>query len=556
MLYKKKRYVTVLNKSFYLLAKIDIHEVQRLIPDENITQNCGDNQYIKFWQEPEAGTRVTESTVIKLHIEDVCGNDTVLEKKLTVQKREDIVNVVALDKDICADEDALHDPRGAANSLSSDEIAYSDGRIWITDFDGSWIRVRTNVLWDFFRGSISDTTVVYSNNDMTYGKRFADAEPLDSAGNAAYARYNLLLRQSQSDTYYFVATDSVSGCSDTAHAYLNVLEKPRVKIESGEWSVCDGDSIPVSGGFAAMFNPCINDMGSPILEEGWMLNGEPYTPGAEILYADGSKLVAAYYATNVCGMTTTLKSLYVSCDGDLPTRADSLVVAGSLANLGLMAEDKLYISDSVKVNVFTHYEPSQVLVTTYPQDKARIWEGDMAQLIYTSPYGQPAVYEWKKVVGEFDAEQGAIYDKEGNLIEGGSGEDDDEVLPNVWAADDTMHLHYSNRISVMPTDSSFYYVVVGNGVCPTVSSNLVSIDVLHRLPTAITPYDKDGMNDDFMRGHRVAIFNRYGQLIYEGNNGWDGTYRGLYADPGVYYYEVYMAGGTVRKGAIEVVKIR
>ena len=58
-----------------------------------------------------------------------------------------------------------------------------------------------------------------------------------------------------------------------------------------------------------------------------------------------------------------------------------------------------------------------------------------------------------------------------------------------------------------------------------------------------------------MRGHHVIIFNRYGQMIHEGNDGWDGTYRGILADPGVYYYSCDMKNGANFKGSIEVVKI-
>jgi gliding motility-associated-like protein len=59
-----------------------------------------------------------------------------------------------------------------------------------------------------------------------------------------------------------------------------------------------------------------------------------------------------------------------------------------------------------------------------------------------------------------------------------------------------------------------------------------------------------------MKGHHVYIFNRYGQEIYEGSDGWDGYYRGVLADPGVYFYEVEMKNGVTHKGSVEVVKIK
>ncbi len=74
------------------------------------------------------------------------------------------------------------------------------------------------------------------------------------------------------------------------------------------------------------------------------------------------------------------------------------------------------------------------------------------------------------------------------------------------------------------------------------------------IPTAFTPHFEDDMNDHFMLGYEVYIYDRYGNLICHSENGWDGTYRGKVATPGVYVYTVFMKDGEIRKGTIEVVK--
>lgn len=108
-----------------------------------------------------------------------------------------------------------------------------------------------------------------------------------------------------------------------------------------------------------------------------------------------------------------------------------------------------------------------------------------------------------------------------------------------------------------PQDTTFYYVTIDDGVCPAAASSLIRVDVLTQLPTAFTPYVKDGLNDIFMERHPVTIFDRYGQKIFEGENGWNGTNKkGARVDPGVYYYSVVMIDGTVMKGTIEVVYLR
>lgn len=58
-----------------------------------------------------------------------------------------------------------------------------------------------------------------------------------------------------------------------------------------------------------------------------------------------------------------------------------------------------------------------------------------------------------------------------------------------------------------------------------------------RIPNAFTP-DGNGKNDFFMKGYHVMIWNRWDQLIYEGDDGWDGTRDGKKVSPGTYFYEL------------------
>lgn len=74
------------------------------------------------------------------------------------------------------------------------------------------------------------------------------------------------------------------------------------------------------------------------------------------------------------------------------------------------------------------------------------------------------------------------------------------------------------------------------------------------IPTAFTPHFKDNLNDQFMPGFEVFIYDRYGNLVCHSDNGWDGTYRGKLATPGVYVYTLVMKDGEHVKGTIEVVK--
>lgn len=49
----------------------------------------------------------------------------------------------------------------------------------------------------------------------------------------------------------------------------------------------------------------------------------------------------------------------------------------------------------------------------------------------------------------------------------------------------------------------------------------------------------DGIHDVFLRGWRIEVFNRNGVLLYEGTEGWDGTYKGVPVGSDTYFYCLY-----------------
>jgi gliding motility-associated-like protein len=49
----------------------------------------------------------------------------------------------------------------------------------------------------------------------------------------------------------------------------------------------------------------------------------------------------------------------------------------------------------------------------------------------------------------------------------------------------------------------------------------------------------DGINDVFMKGYKVVVFDRLGRKLFDGENGWDGTFNGKTLPEDVYYYILY-----------------
>ncbi|MCQ2188682.1 MAG: gliding motility-associated C-terminal domain-containing protein [Paludibacteraceae bacterium] len=99
-----------------------------------------------------------------------------------------------------------------------------------------------------------------------------------------------------------------------------------------------------------------------------------------------------------------------------------------------------------------------------------------------------------------------------------------------------------------------FEVTINNGNCGYRTAESITVDVADYVvvPNVITPYNGNPKNDKFMEGYDVTIFNRYQETVYEGNDGWDATYRGELATPGTYFYIVRKKDGRVLKGTVEV----
>jgi len=89
---------------------------------------------------------------------------------------------------------------------------------------------------------------------------------------------------------------------------------------------------------------------------------------------------------------------------------------------------------------------------------------------------------------------------------------------------------------------SYSKVVKSSERCDdTVITELTFIDV----PNTITP-NGDGINDVFMAGHRVKIYSRNGVLLFEGNDGWNGTYKGNPVSKDTYFYVLFNEDSSLK----------
>ena len=151
-----------------------------------------------------------------------------------------------------------------------------------------------------------------------------------------------------------------------------------------------------------------------------------------------------------------------------------------------------------------------------------------------------------------------------------------DTLIYVWTPAGGLDCPYCPEVVAQPLETTTYQLVVTdlNG-CTATAYTLVQVNTNYSvfIPTAFSP-NGDGLNDVFLLFGSTAveevllfrIFDRWGDFVYEAYNfapnmpefGWDGTYRGKAADPGIYTYfaSVRFVDGTeqVFKGQVHLVR--
>lgn len=147
------------------------------------------------------------------------------------------------------------------------------------------------------------------------------------------------------------------------------------------------------------------------------------------------------------------------------------------------------------------------------------------------------------------------------------------IVGYLWSPAKTLDNRFIPMPEAKPDTTTTYYVEVrdplgcrsGDSVVVTVFYEICEDPEVY-LPTGFTP-NKDGKNDalyvmgdNIMKMH-LMIYDRWGQVVFESNNqkkGWDGTYKGIELEPGVFAYHLYVEciGGASmsKKGNITILK--
>ncbi|MDR2424537.1 MAG: gliding motility-associated C-terminal domain-containing protein [Prevotellaceae bacterium] len=94
----------------------------------------------------------------------------------------------------------------------------------------------------------------------------------------------------------------------------------------------------------------------------------------------------------------------------------------------------------------------------------------------------------------------------------------------------------SGTVSATEDPAEFVVEVATRNGCAERKTYLLKGDV--QTSKMFSP-NGDGINDVFMKGYKITVFDRHGRKLFAGENGWDGTHNGKMMPEDVYYYILY-----------------
>lgn len=375
---------------------------------------------------------------------------------------------------------------------------------------------------------------------------------------------------------YTLQVKGENGCiSDVATETIEQnIVKPEVSIESYITDPVTGNIIPT------IELTCANN---EITLEGTITNADQYAedyPNGEFTYlwSDGATTSSTVAKTPLATSPMEYTLIVTSPNGCLNEVDKAKVTVTenvSAPVLNIESVYKLCPSDTLSVKALSSLLPKTAGVTYKFYDEAGVEIDDFYGVSSENPVSTYYVVgtsengcSSEKVSFDVDFAKNVDFTlttSQTSMLVGGNetlvtivpNEDSEVADTYTWLSNGkdilVEGLEYSANLYL---DTKFE--VTATNRCDT-DTQEASVEVLW--PTAFTPHNGNGKNDDFAKGMHIIVFNRFYTKIFEGPDGWDGTINGTMneseqiAVPGVYYYSVKLPNGEVKKGTVEIVNV-
>jgi gliding motility-associated-like protein len=391
--------------------------------------------------------------------------------------------------------------------------------------------------------SVRFTATTSIPNNVTYQWQFGNGNTSTSFIPSAQ-KYS-----SATMPYSILLISTVNGCSDTSSANLQVLTNPTINLTPKLANICLGDSILLTANNGVTYQ--------------WHTNA----PSASNTYFAKPTISNSYAVTvtNAVGcVSRDTAFISVSQPFKLTVSNAQFICIGSSATLSASGTDNYqWIGNTAGLSITTIANPivtptGNNIYTVVGYDRFGCFKDTATIAVTLVPL--PTVNAGADIMIGTGTSATLQATSSANVVK--------------WTWSPATYLSCTNCQSTVTTPrSAITYTVTaatqyGCEAKDSINISLTCIQGNLYIPTGFTP-NKDRLNDTFYplgRGIKLvkhfAIFNRAGQIVFEKANfnvndasaGWNGTFKGIEAQSGVYVYmievecdtgDIFSAKGTV-----------
>ena len=306
------------------------------------------------------------------------------------------------------------------------------------------------------------------------------------------------------------AINSSSECTNTKIDSVETFYPPLVGI-SGDSTYCPGYTTTLKGYGADHYD--------------WTYNGKTYTSQDSIVISAPGGVVAmtGYRSDNVC-YTVKRKTVTEEPYWAFTTTPDILFCEGDSVILRAKgASTYLWSSNETSDSIITKAPGVYIVIGTNSRGCEK------TSVITVTKDALP--------LAEFSVSSTTLNTRHNHIDCSISQE---SSVTYSWDFGDSTAIEQGANVSHtyknIKSDYGQYKVIlqcVNENGCTKISTK--SISVVPFIPNVFTP-NGDGVNDLFMAGVQLQIFDRYGMKLYDGNTGWNGTYNATKMDNDTYFY--------------------
>jgi gliding motility-associated-like protein len=460
------------------------------------------------------GCSIRDSIRVKLHpVPDLQVEDINICNDLTATLQASSANAVSLKWY----SDANYSDFIVQAALFETTILQQDTVFYVEALSANGCAARDSVKITVYNIPVEDLSVCY-NATATVSVLANDIASLAWYSNPDYTglianTVSFETTQLKFDTVFYLEFVSTKGCLARDSVKITVNRLPELSVN--DTSVCFGATITLTPATNAALLNWYSDAGyNDLINQA-------------VSYTTTASANAVYYIEAFSNETCSVKDsieLSVLLPPSVKAMDDLYLCYDEEITLDVLQSDG-YVSWNVSPTTFKAKSSQEYIVTAsrppcpVVRDSVTITVGD---LLWISPLVLPPHSPFNNYFVQLNTN---VESPNYSIIKG--------ELPL------GLYLHQTGEISGIPNNDDLWSVftiqIEDEYNCAIAQEYVIERDFF--IPKVFTP-NGDGINDVFMQGYEVTIFDRTGTIIFKGDNGWNGAYQNKLVSRNIYFYKL------------------